>query len=113
MLIAGAGIIASIIGTYFVRVKEGGNPQTALNIGELVSAALMVGFSYLIITNVLPETIVFTDALYGGVFREISSFNIFLSTIVGLAAGLVIGYSTEYFTGTNYLPVLAIARQST
>jgi K(+)-stimulated pyrophosphate-energized sodium pump len=113
MILAAAGIITSIIGTYFIRVKEGGNPQTALNIGELVSSLLMVIFSYFIITNVLPKSIIFTDVLYGGIEREITSFNIFLSSLVGLIAGLVIGYSTEFFTGTNYLPVRIIAKQST
>lgn len=112
LFLAGAGIIASMIGTFFIRVKEGGNPQTALNIGELVSAAVMVLFSYVIITNVLPSSWIFHDMLYG-VEREITSFNIFLSSIIGLVAGLIIGYSTEFFTGLNYLPVKIIARQST
>jgi len=113
MFLAAAGVIASIIGTFFVRVKEGGNPQSALNIGQLVSAVVMVGFSYVLITNILPEKIVFNDLLYGGTERIITSFNIFLSSMIGLAAGLIIGYSTEYFTGLNYLPVRIIASQST
>ncbi len=113
MLLAAAGIITSIVGTYFVRVREGGNPQTALNIGELVSSAMMIAASYIIITNVLPKSIIFTDLLYGGIEREITSFNVFLSSVIGLVAGLVIGYSTEFFTGTNYLPVRIIAKQST
>ncbi len=113
MFLAAAGVIASIIGTFFVRVKEGGNPQSALNIGQLLAALVMLGFSYLLITNILPEKIVFNDLLYGGVERTITSFNIFLSSMIGLAAGLIIGYSTEYFTGLNYLPVRIIASQST
>lgn len=113
LFLAAAGIFASIIGTFFVKVKEGGNPQSALNIGQLVAAVFMVGFSYLLITNVLPKEIVFIDALYEGVARTITSFNIFLSAMIGLAAGLIIGYSTEYFTGLNYLPVSIIAKQST
>ncbi len=112
LFLAGAGIFASIVGTFFIKVKEGGNPQTALNIGELVSAALMVAFSYLIITNILPEKWVFNDLLYG-VERTITAFNIFLASVIGLIAGLIIGYSTEFFTGVNYLPVRIIARQST
>lgn len=112
LFLAGAGIIASIVGTFFVRVKEGGNPQTALNVGELVSSAIMVGFSYLIIMFMLPEKWIFQDLLYE-VEREITAFNIFLSSVIGLAAGLIIGYSTEFFTGLNYLPVRIIARQST
>jgi len=113
MFLAGAGILTSIAGTLFIRVKEGGNPQNALNVGQMVSALLMVVLSYFIITNVLPKNIIFVDLLYGGIVREISSLNIFLSSFIGLLAGLIIGYSTEFFTGTNYLPVRIIARQST
>ena len=113
LFLAGAGIIASIIGTYFIRVKEGGNPQNALNAAQLVSSFIMVVFSYLLITNIFPSSITFTDVLYGGVERTVTGFNIFMSSVVGLLAGLVIGYSTEFFTGTNYLPVRIIARQST
>jgi K(+)-stimulated pyrophosphate-energized sodium pump len=118
LFLAGAGIFASIVGTFFVRVKEGGNPQTALNMGELVSAGIMIVFSYFIISFVLPGSWVFTDPLYTAadgspLVREISSFNIFLASIIGLVAGLIIGYSTEFFTGLNYLPVRIIAHQST
>jgi len=118
LFLAGAGIFASITGTFFVRVKEGGNPQTALNIGELVAAAIMIVFSYFIITNILPESWTFTDPLYRGadglpLVREITSLNIFFASVIGLAAGLIIGYSTEYFTGMDYLPVKIISRQST
>ncbi len=112
LFLAGAGIFASIVGTFFVRVKEGGNPQTALNIGELVSSAIMIVLSYFIITSLLPASWVFIDLLYE-VEREITAFNIFLASIIGLVAGLIIGYSTEYFTGLNNLPVKIIARQST
>ncbi|MFN2395150.1 MAG: V-type H(+)-translocating pyrophosphatase [Bacteroidales bacterium] len=118
LFLAGAGIFASIVGTFFVRVKEGGNPQTALNMGELVSAGIMIVFSYFIISFVLPSNWVFTDPLYTAadgspLIREITSFNIFLASIIGLVAGLIIGYSTEFFTGMNYFPVRIIAHQST
>ncbi len=113
LFLAGAGIIASIIGTFFVRVKEGGNPQNALNAGQLTSSVIMVIFSYLLITNILPATLTYTDMLYDGVERTITANNIFFSTVIGLASGLIIGYSTEFFTGTNYLPVKIIAHQST
>ena len=113
LFLAAAGIFSSIIGTFFVRVKEGGNPQNALNIGQLVSAVIMVSLSYVIITNVLPQSWTFVDTLYGDVVREITSLNIFLASLIGLLAGLIIGYSTEFFTGLNYLPVRIIARQST
>ncbi len=113
LFLAGSGIIASVTGTFFVRVREGGNPQNALNIAQLISSLIMVIFSYFLITNILPASITFTDILYGGIERTVTSFNIFLSSFIGLMAGLVIGYATEFFTGTNYLPVRIIARQST
>jgi len=113
LFLAGAGIIASIVGTYFVRVREGGNPQNALNIGQLVSAGIMIVLSFLIIKGVFPESFTFTDMLYGGVERVVTANNIFFSSMIGLIAGLIIGYSTEFFTGLGYLPVRIIARQST
>ncbi len=118
LFLAGAGIFTSIIGTLFVRVKEGGNPQTALNVGELVASGIMIVLSYFIITWMLPQSWVFTDPLYTTadgepLVREITSLNIFLASVIGLVAGLIIGYSTEYFTGVDYLPVRIIANQST
>jgi len=113
LFLAGAGIISSIIGTFFVNVREGGNPQSALNKGEIISSIIMIGFSYLIITNVLPKEFIFTDTLYGGGEVTIKAINLFFASIIGLGAGLAIGYSTEYFTGMNYAPVKIIARQST
>lgn len=113
MFLAAAGILSSILGTFFVRVKEGGNPAVALNIGQLISAVVMVVLSYFLITWMLPSEIVFVDLLYGGIERTVTSFNVFLSTLIGLVAGLIIGYSTEYFTGLNFLPVRIIAKQST
>ncbi|MCD4693480.1 MAG: sodium/proton-translocating pyrophosphatase, partial [Calditrichales bacterium] len=55
LALAGAGIIISIFGTFFVRVRKGGNPQTGLNIGEAVSSVAMIVASYFIITGMLPE----------------------------------------------------------
>jgi len=103
--LAAVGILASIIGTFFVKVKEGGNPQTALNIGEFVSAALMLIAAYLIITNMLPENWSFNG-------KEYTNLGVFFATIVGLVAGLGVGKVTEYYTGTGSKPVLSIVKQS-
>ena len=105
LMLAGVGILTSIIGTFFVRVKEGGNPQTALNVGEFLSAALMLVASYLIITWMLPASWTF-----GGV--EYSNTGVFWATIFGLASGLGIGLITEHYTGTGTKPVLSIVEQS-
>ena len=112
LALAGTGIVMSILGTFFVRVKEGGNPQHALNIGEFGSSAVMAIASYFIITGMLPEKWTFVDTLFGGVQREMTATGVFLATVFGLVAGVLIGIITEYYTGTHKKPVLNIARQS-
>lgn len=111
LVLASVGIITSILGTFFVKVREGGDPQKALNIGEFGSSIIMIIASYFIITWMLPSTWTFNDPLYGDV-KEVTSLGIFFATIIGLVAGLLIGIVTEYFTGTGKRPVLGIAKQS-
>lgn len=103
LVLAAIGIIMSIIGTFFVKVKDGGNPQTALNIGEFGSAGLMVIASYFIINALIPESV--EGLPYG-------AMGVFWATIAGLVAGLAVGKITEYYTGTGKGPVNAIVRQS-
>ncbi|MFD2099350.1 sodium-translocating pyrophosphatase [Flagellimonas iocasae] len=105
LALAAVGIVMSIIGTFFVKVKDGGNPQTALNIGEFGSAGLMLIASYFIINAMLPEAWV-----EGG--KEYSAMGVFWATIAGLVAGLLVGKVTEYYTGTGTKPVNSIVRQS-
>ncbi len=111
LALAGVGIFMSIIGTFFVKVREGGNPQKALNIGEFGSSALMIVFSWFIIQWMLPASWVFDDPLFG-VAKSYSATNVFLATVVGLVAGVLIGVITEYYTGTGKKPVVEIANQS-
>ena len=111
LALAGVGILTSIAGTFFVRVREGGSPQKALNTGEFGSSLVMVVLSYFLIRGLLPASFTFTDLLYGGE-RTITSLGIFWATVIGLAAGLAIGMITEYFTGTGKAPVASIAHQS-
>ncbi|MGI9550255.1 MAG: sodium-translocating pyrophosphatase, partial [Aurantibacter sp.] len=103
LVLAAVGILMSIIGTFFVKVKDGGNPQTALNIGEFGSAILMVIASYFIITAMIPEAV---EGLPSG------AMGIFYATLAGLVAGLGVGKITEYYTGTGTKPVSSIVRQS-
>ncbi len=105
LILAGAGIIISIIGTFLVKVKEGGNPQKALNLGEFGAAGMMVVASYFIIRTILPESWSYNNFDY-------TSIGVFYSTLIGLAAGTLIGIITEYYTGTEYKPVHNIAYQS-
>lgn len=105
LVLAGTGIITSIIGTFFVRVKEGGNPQKALNTGEFLSAIIMLAASFGIINWMLPAEWTFAG-------QTLSAMGVFWATIFGLAAGLLIGLITEYYTGTGTKPVTSIVEQS-
>ena len=105
LFIASTGIIMSIIGTFFVRVKEGGSPHAALNIGEFGSAGLMIFATYFLIDYFLPEAWVFNG-------KEYSSMGVFYATIAGLIAGLGVGKITEYYTATGKAPVKSIVKQS-
>ena len=105
LLIAASGIVVSIVGTFMVSVKEGGNPQKALNIGEFGSSALMVVVMYYLITNMLPVSFVLDGIEY-------SSMGVFWAATIGLGAGLGIGTITEHYTGTHGGPTTSITRQS-
>ena len=103
LALAAVGIVMSIIGTFFVRVKEGGSPHAALNLGEFGSAGLMLVASYFLINSFIPETI---DGLPYG------AMGVFYATIAGLVSGLAVGKVTEYYTGTGTKPVNSIVEQS-
>ena len=103
LVLAAVGIVMSIIGTFFVKVKDGGSPHKALNLGEFGSGFLMIIASYFIITMMLPETI---EGLPSG------AMGVFYATLSGLIAGFGVGKITEYYTGTGTKPVSSIVRQS-
>ena len=103
LALAAVGIVMSIIGTFFVRVKEGGSPHAALNLGEFGSAGLMLVASYFLINAFIPESV---EGLPSG------AMGVFYATIAGLVAGLAVGKVTEYYTGTGTKPVNSIVKQS-
>ncbi|MCK4903117.1 MAG: sodium-translocating pyrophosphatase [Candidatus Marinimicrobia bacterium] len=105
LLLAGAGVIVSIVGTFLVSVKEGGNPQKGLNRGHFGSSAIMVVVMYFIIAAILPKNFVLGGVGY-------TNLGVFFATLVGLAAGIGIGTVTEFYTGTNTKPVKSISKQS-
>ena len=88
-----------------VSVKEGGNPQKALNIGEFGSAAVMVGVMYFLISGLIPKSFVLNGVVY-------TNMGVFWASTIGLVAGLGIGIITEHYTGTNTGPTNSITRQS-
>jgi len=105
LVLAGVGIVTSIIGTFFVKVKEGGNPHHALNIGEFGSAGILLILTYVIIRMMLPASWTVGDFEY-------TANGVFFAILFGLAAGLLIGKVTEFYTGTGTIPVKSIVRQS-
>ena len=105
LYIAASGIVVSIIGTFMVSVKEGGDPQKALNRGEFGSSAIMIAVIYFLIQEVLPA-----EFIQGGV--AFTSMGVFFATVIGLLSGLGIGLITEHYTGTGTSPVLSITKQS-
>jgi K(+)-stimulated pyrophosphate-energized sodium pump len=107
LYLAGAGIVSSIIGTFFVSTKEGGDPQKALNLGTYVASALMILLSFGVIYGLIP------DAFYipGGKFVYHKG-HLFGAVIFGLAAGVAIGAVTEHYCAKNKGPVNDIVKAS-
>lgn len=105
LVVAGIGIISSIIGTFFVRVKEDGDPQKALNTGELIAAVIMLVATYFAVTTILPAS----WSLDG---FDYTANGVFYAILAGLISGLAIGYITEFYTGTGTKPVQGIVDQS-
>jgi K(+)-stimulated pyrophosphate-energized sodium pump len=103
LVLAAGGVIASIIGMMLVRVREGGSPQAALNLGSFVAAGLAAAFSWPIFYYGLK------GLSFDGGFN---ANNLFFCTVIGVVAGTVIGLLTEYFTGTGKKPVNSIVRAS-
>lgn len=103
LVFAAAGIVASILGTFLVRVKKGGSPQAALNLGTFAASALAAVLMF-IASRFIMGTETFGDGI--GYVR------VFFSAIVGLAAGTGVGMLTEFFTGSGRKPVQAIVNAS-
>jgi K(+)-stimulated pyrophosphate-energized sodium pump len=111
MILAAAGILVSVAGTFVVRTEEGGNPQKALNFGTFGTGILMLLISYPIIKYFIPSE--FEPGVnVTGTLSTITAEGIFISTIAGLAAGIAIGLVTEYYTAEAKLPAQKIAKQS-
>ncbi len=108
LTIAAAGILVSIGGTFFVKTAEGGDPQKALNIGTFGAAAVMVpvifGLTYWLIGDAATAST--TDgaaALW---------WKVGLAAVAGLAAGVAVGITTEYYCSKEGKPVATIAKSS-
>jgi K(+)-stimulated pyrophosphate-energized sodium pump len=106
MVICGLGILFSIVGTWFVTIKdEHSNVQNALNLGNWSSILITAVASYFIVMWMLPPTL----SLRG---YEFSSINVFYAILVGLVVGTIMSIVTEYYTAMGKGPVNSIIRQS-
>ena len=105
LVLAGVGIVASIIGTFFVRTREGGNPQKALNQGTFGAGLLMTVSAYFVIPHFIPGPFHLDS-------HEYTPLGVFFAMLAGLAAGILIGLITEFFTSESYSPARGIARDS-
>ena len=121
VMIAGVGIVASIIGTFFIKVSSNdakeAEVQKALNIGNIVSIVLTVASSFFLVSWMLPEEIqmvFYGENLVDGVAQPlaVSSMNVFFATLVGLGVGYLISAFTEYYTAMNKKPVMSIVENS-
>ncbi len=101
LVLAGVGIVVSIAGTFFVRTREGGNPQAALNMGTFGAGAIMILASWFVIQRVI-----------GGQSEGPGAVPVFLATIAGLIGGIIVGMLTEYFTSESRRPAQEIAAAS-
>ena len=110
MVIAGLGIIFSIIAMLFVRVNsEDGNVQKALNMGNWGSIVLTGIAALLLVQTILPETLTFKR---GAVVLEFTNMDVFWAILVGLIVGALMSIITEYYTAMGRKPVLSIVKQS-
>ena len=106
LVLGGFSIIASIVGTFFVKAREGGKIMNALYRGLAVSAVMAAIAFYPITTSMLGDGVMIDGVL-------VSSRHIYYATLIGLALTAAMVWITEYYTATEYAPVRHIAEAST
>src|SRR5690625_17937 len=114
IVIAGVGIIASIIGTFLVRTNKSdaseADVQRVLNLGNWSAIIITAVVTFFLIRWMLPSTI-YMD-FFGEGILEVASINVFYASLIGLAVGGLISAITEYYTGTGKKPVMNIIKNS-
>ncbi|MCX7728461.1 MAG: sodium-translocating pyrophosphatase [Bacteroidia bacterium] len=106
MMIAGVGLIFSIVGTWFVRIKnENESVQKALNLGNWSSIILTIIASYFLVKWLLPESMVLRNF-------EFTSNDVYVSIVIGLIVGAIMSWITEYYTSMGKRPVMSIVQKS-
>ena len=114
IVIAGVGILASIIGTFFVKISSNdakeSKVQMALDIGNWAAIAITLVACYFLIDWMLPETM--NMKFFGEGYKSISSLNVFWAACIGLAVGALISMVTAYYTSLGKKPVMDIVENS-
>ncbi|MGB5344437.1 MAG: sodium-translocating pyrophosphatase, partial [Thermoanaerobaculia bacterium] len=105
MVLAGVGIVVSLLGTALVRTKEGGDPGRALHRGPLFAAVVMLAAIWAFSKWLLADTYVISGL-------EFTAAGVFWATVAGLAGGVLIGLITEYYTSESKKPAQGIAKDS-
>jgi K(+)-stimulated pyrophosphate-energized sodium pump len=105
MVLAGAGVVISLLGTVLVRTKEGGDPGRALHRGPLFASAVMLAAIWGFSKWLLADAYVIAGT-------EFTATGVFWATVAGLGGGVLIGLITEYYTAESKKPAQGIARDS-
>lgn len=114
LVIAGVGIIASILGTFLVRIK--GNDvkeaavQKALDVGNWVAILVTMVASWFLIKWMLPDTL--EMKFFGEGYKAVASINVFYAALIGLGVGFLIAFVTSYYTSLGKKPVMDIVKNS-
>ncbi len=106
LVLGGFSIIASIVGTYFVKAREGGKIMNALYRGLTVSAVLAAIAFYPITNMMMGDGVMIAGKL-------VTALHLYYATLIGLALTAAMVWITEYYTATEYSPVRHIAEAST
>ncbi|MDG1759799.1 MAG: sodium-translocating pyrophosphatase [Flavobacteriaceae bacterium] len=114
IVIAGVGILASIVGTFLVRISSNdakeSQVQRALDTGNWVAIALTLVASWFLIDRMLPATLQMN--FFGEGIKDIPSINVFYAACIGLAVGALISFVTAYYTSLGKKPVMDIVENS-
>ena len=114
IVIAGVGILASIIGTFFVKISSNdakeSKVQMALDLGNWAAIAITLVACYFLIDWMLPPTM--NMKFFGEGYKSISSLNVFWAACIGLAVGALISMVTAYYTSLGKKPVMDIVENS-
>ncbi len=106
LVIAAGGTICSILGTFIVRTKEGGNPQLALDAGSFGAAGVMAVLTFVLAKVLWPE---------GGTEmagQQVTWSDVGIATVIGLSTGVAVGMITSYYCSLDKRPVNSIVEQS-